>query len=193
MRSPSAQSRMILARLIPGVLILEALACSPRLLPDESRSVVLREADSQYDYGIERPPLAGVDSNFRGPRVPDGTIPQMWIATATLKPNVPVPKDRIIARIRSTAAYPPMGITAGYNYVWRSSRDTARANEWVTAVVPTDGGVRSHRLQRDRRLIEYTHGDPAEPRLVILHVRSVSLGVCLDDPVCLPAGHCGYY
>lgn len=193
MRCPPAQSHRILVVLVATVLACGVLACSPRLLPDRSRSDVVREAESLYDYGPERPPLAGVDSSFSGPRVPDGTIPQMWISTATLKSSVPVPRTRIIARIRSTAAYPQMGIVAGYNYIWRSSRDTSMARKWITAVVPAAADARSHQLQRDERLIEYTHGEPAEPRLVILRVRSMSLGVCLDDPVCLPSGHCGYY
>jgi hypothetical protein len=193
MRDWPSQSRRILAPLFVGVLITGVVACTPRLLPDYSRSEVLREAETLYDYGPERPPLSGVDPNFPGPHVPDGTIPRMWISTATLKPNVPLPRTRIIARIRSTAPYPQMGITAGYNYIWRSSRDSSVARKWTTAVVSADAGVRSHRLERDGRLIEYTHGDPAEPRLVVLRVASVSLGACLDDPVCLPAGHCGYY
>lgn len=175
---------------VAGISLAAAITACP---PGESRVVIVRAADSLYDFGPERPPLTADDPSFKGPRVPDGTIPRMWIATATLKSHVPVPKDRIIARIRSEGRYSQMGISAGYNYVWRSSRDTSRASRWVTRIIAADTAVQRHDLTRDDRLMEYTHGDPSEPRLVILTVHSMALGLCLDDPTCRPVGHCGYY
>lgn len=181
-------------RIFPvGTLVLIALACHHRQPPGMSTTDVLREAKSLYDYGPERPPVTLNDPDFKGPVVADRTIPPMWISTATLKKGVSVPRSRILARIRSERSYAPMGIVAGYNYIWRNSRDTSVANRWVTQVVPADAKVRGHDLRRDGRLREYTHGDPAEPRLVILHVHSEALGACLEDQLCRPTGHCGYY
>jgi len=40
--------------------------------------------------------------------------------------------------------------------------------------------------------MEYSHGDPAEPRLVMKQVHSFALAACLEDRIC-PSGHCGYY
>jgi hypothetical protein len=176
-----------------GTLALALLACAPRLVTDVPDAQVRRDAVSLYDFGPERPPINADDPGFQGPVVPDGQIPRMTIATATLKPNVPVPKDRIIARIRSERAYPPMGIAAGTNYIWRNSRDARRAKDWKTLIVGGDSAMTRHVLQRDARHMPYSHGDPAEPRLVVLHVHSVALGACLDDPMCSPSGHCGYY
>jgi hypothetical protein len=176
-----------------GTLVVVALACHHQRLPEMSTTGVLREAQLLYDYGPERPPVSVNDPDFKGPVVADGRIPRMWISTAVLKKGVPVPRSRILARIRSERAYAPMGIAAGYNYIWRNSRDTSLAKRWVTQVVPVDSKVRRHDLRRDERLREYTHGDPAEPRLVILHVHSEALATCLEDLLCRPTGHCGYY
>ena len=192
MRSAATPPRRILTAVSMGALALSILACPSVLLQNISSTAVRREAESLYDFGPERPPLRANDPAFKGPVVPDGEIPRMWISTATLKPNVPVPKDRIIARIRSERAYPLLGIAAGENYVWRNSRDARRAKSWVTLVVAADSALARHTLKRDERLMEYTHGEPAEPRLVILQVHSQSLSMCLDDPMC-STGHCGYY
>jgi hypothetical protein len=153
---------------------------------------VVREADSLYDFGNEREAITVTDHDFLGPIVDDGTIPRMTIATARLKPNAARPLHRIIARITSQRAYPNMGIQRGYNYVWRSSWFDADSSGWKTLIIPRDSST-SRALVRDRRRQEYTHGrSPEEPRLVILKVHSVALGLCLDDPMC-PTGHCGYY
>jgi len=176
-----------------SMLVIGILACWPVVLPHMTNAAVLQDAQSLYDYGPERAPLTDVDPGFRGPVVPDDAIPRMWISTATLKPNVGVPKTRIIARIRSEGAHAPMGIAAGYNYIWRNSRDSSVASQWVTIVVSADTTMTRHDLQRDYRFMEYTHNDPAEPKLIILRVHSIALGVCLDDPLCRPTGHCGYY
>ena len=192
MRSAVTPPRKLLTAVSTGALALSILACSSALLQNVSSTAVRRDAQSLYDFGPERPPLRNNDPAFKGPVVPDGGIPRMWISTATLKPNVPVPKDRIIARIRSERAYPPMGLAAGVNYIWRNSRDARRAKEWKTLVVPADDQPARHVLTRDTRMMEYTHGDPAEPRLVILQVHSQALAMCLDDPMC-STGHCGYY
>jgi len=188
-----SQARRTLVIVAVGMLAFIGAACHPRLPSDTSTTDVLRDARTLYDFGPERPPLNAEDPDFKGPVVPNDGIPRMWISTATLKRGVAVPKTRILARIRSERAYPPMGIAAGYNYIWRNSRDTSLAKRWVTRIVPADSAMRRHELRRDDRLREYTHGDPAEPRLVILHVHSVALAACLEDPLCRPAGHCGYY
>lgn len=85
-----------------------------------------------------------------------------------------------------------MGLQAGDNYIWRSSRDTAAAGSWVTRIVSGDSASTSYILRRDPSRTEYTHGDPFEPRLVRFILRSEALGACLDDPSCA-TGHCGYY
>lgn len=157
-----------------------------------SRTAIIRQAESLYAYGTERPQLRGKDPEFPGPVVGDGRIPRMWIATARFKGSGARPKDRIIARIRSEAPYPQMGIAKGYNYVVRNSWDRQAAHAWRTSVVARDMSIETHDLTRDARKIEFTHGEPLEPRLVVLKVHSVGLGVCLDDPVC-GTGHCGYY
>jgi hypothetical protein len=116
----------------------------------------------------------------------------MTIATAKLKPNMPQPAHRIIARIRSDAPYASMGIQSGFNYVWRNSWSDADTTSWITRVISRDS-LTALDLIRDPRRLEYTHGNSAkEPRLVILKVHSIALAVCLDDPMC-PTGHCGYY
>lgn len=160
---------------------------------DTTRTAIVREAQGLYDYGPDRLPIASVDTAFRGPVVADGAIPRMWIATATLKRGVTRPTHRIVARIRSMGAYPPMGIAEGDNYIWRdtwSARDYSRSR---AVVVSVDSTIKPHALVRDERKIEYSHGaDPAEPRLVLMKVHSVALGACLEDRIC-PSGHCGYY
>lgn len=158
-----------------------------------TRSSIIQRAESLYTYGPDRPQLMATDSGFPGVHVPDGAIPRMWIATARWKGVGPRPRDRILARIRSEGPYPAMGIAAGYNYVSRNSWDSKSARYWQTQIVARDGSVKAHALMRDRRLIEYTHGDSLEPRLVVLKVGSIALGLCLDDPICRPMGHCGYY
>lgn len=152
---------------------------------------IVREADSLYDFEPERDTVTGSDPDFPGPVVDDGSIPHMTIATAKLKANAPQPAHRIIARITSDAPYLNMGIHAGLNYVWRNSWSDADTASWVTRMVSRDS-LTALDLIRDSRRREYTHGDPKEPRLVILKVHSVSLSMCLDDPMC-PTGHCGYY
>jgi len=104
-----------------------------------------------------------------------------------------MPGYRIIARIRSERAYAPMGIQAGENFIWRNSWDSTAAGSWQTKIIPGDVSAKQYALTRDPRRIEYTHGDPMEPRLVRILVASEGLGVCLDDPVCQPMGHCGYF
>jgi hypothetical protein len=164
----------------------------PPVLSDTSSGSIVREAQKLYDYGLERPPIAVRDAAFKGPYVPDDSLPRMWIATAKLKGSTR-PPHRIIARIRSERAYPPMGIDSGYNYIWRNSWDSTAAERWVTKIVAGNTRTKQHRLRRDPRRHEYTHGrSPLEPRLVRIKVHSVAIGACLDDPVC-PSGHCGYY
>ena len=159
---------------------------------DTTRSAIIREARALYDYGPERPPIATVDTAFPGPVVADGAIPRMWIATATLKRGVSRPVHRIVARIRSTGAYPPMGIAAGDNYIWRDTWDVRDGSRGRAMIVPVDSSSKSHILIRDARNMEYSHGDPAEPRLVMKQVHSFALAACLEDRIC-PSGHCGYY
>jgi hypothetical protein len=160
--------------------------------PDTARAVIVQQAVTLYDYGEERLPLGVSDPAFPGTHVDDGTIPRMRIATARLKANTPQPSARIIARITSEGDYAPMGIRAGDNYVWRNTWRNADSASWVTRIVPRDPSGRTHDLVRDYRKHEYTHERAEEPRLVLLQVRSVGLGICLDDPVC-GTGHCGYY
>lgn len=191
-------------RVVSGTLVVFSVALSGCRLQsgspstgergaDTSRAAIVREAQSLYDYGSERPPIATVDHEFRGPVVDDGTIPRMWIATATLKRGVTRPAHRIVARIRSTGAYPAMGIAQGDNYIWRSTWDTGRDSRATAMIVSVDSSSKPHQLLRDERKIEYSHGaDPAEPRLVLMKVHSVALGACLEDRIC-PSGHCGYY
>lgn len=188
-----SQARRILSIVPFGMLAFIGAACHPRLPSDTTTTDVVRDAQTLYDFGPERPPLNAEDPYFKGPVVENDGIPRMWISTATLKSEVAMPKTRILARIRSEQAYAPMGIAAGYNYVWRNSRDTSLARHWVTRIVPADSAMPRHVLRRDDRLREYTHGDPKEPRLVILHVHSVALAACLEDALCRPSGHCGYY
>ena len=187
-----------------GVLALTSWGCpksssSPVVRPaedersaDTSRTSIIRQAVRDYDYGPERPPFMITDPDFPGTVVADGSIPRMTIATATRKPGVPPPSDQILARIRSVRAYPPMGLAEGDNYIVRSSRDTAMSGALVTQIIPLNRAAARYGLTRDSRKHEYTHGDPREPRLVIIKVHSVALGVCLEDPVC-GTGHCGYY
>lgn len=153
---------------------------------------IIRNAESLYDYGEERQTITVDDTAFKGPIVDEGGIPQMTIATATLKPNAQQPPQRLIARIRSQGAYPQVGIQPGYNYVWRNSWDSKAVATWVTRIIPRDSAI-AYDLIRDSRLHEFTKGmSPEEPRLVILKVHSIALALCLDDPMC-PTGHCGYY
>ena len=160
---------------------------------DTSGTSIIAEARKLYDYGKERPPVAVRDTAYLGPYVSDDSIPRVWIATASLKPGIRRPKTRIIARIRSERAFAPLGLIAGYNYVWRNSWDTAAVARWTTRVVPDDRSAKPHDLVRDARNHEYTRGmSPLEPRLVRIKVHSTALGLCLDDPIC-PTGHCGYY
>jgi hypothetical protein len=161
--------------------------------PDTSRAFAVREAQSLYTYGKERRAIRIKDPSFPGTVVADGKVPNVWIATATLKPGNPAPLHPILARIRSEGSYAPMGLVAGYNYIWRSSADIKTALSWQTKIISADRSAKSHILTRDARKYEYSHGMSArEPRLVLIKVHSVGLGVCLDDPVC-PTRHCGYY
>lgn len=201
----SKPSSWVRAALVLGGFVLVASGCpnsvvhsNDDLIPiassrDTSSVAIVRQARALYDYGPERAPLTITDRDFQGPHVADGTIPRMWIATAKLKRASPMPGYRIIARIRSERAYRPMGIQAGENYIWRNSWDSTAAGSWQTKIVPGDVSAKQFALTRDPRKIEYTHGDPMEPRLVRVLVASEGLGACLDDPVCQPMGHCGYY
>ena len=160
---------------------------------DTTPAAILREATTLYGYGPEREPVAIKDGDFPGPIVNDSAVPRLRIATATLRRGVPVPAYRIIARIRSEGAYRPMGIESGYSYIWRNSWDDKNVATWVTKVVSSNTAAVPHLLTRDARNHEYTHGENArEPRLVRITVRSMAIGVCIDDPVC-QTGHCGYY
>ena len=153
---------------------------------------VIQAADSLYDYGPERDTITVTDSAFKGPTVDDGTIPHMTIATATLKPNMPQPAHRIIARISSDGPYEPMGIQPGANYVDRNSWSAGDTTTWVTRIVSRDRAT-TRTLTRDARRLQYAHDlPPGVPRLVILKVHSIALGLCFDDPGC-SSGHCGYY
>ena len=160
---------------------------------DTSNAVIVRQAGTLYDFGPERRPIAIRDSGFAGPVVSDTTaVPRMTIATASLKSGVVPPQERILARIHSSGDYAPMGIHAGDNYIARSSSDTTAAAQWVTKVVSANASAMAYQLRRDARSIEYTHGEPREPRLVRITVHSVAIAVCLSDPVC-SSGHCGYW
>lgn len=160
---------------------------------DTSSGAIISEARKLYDYGRERPPVSVRDTAYPGPYVSDDAIPRVWIATASLKRGTPQPKTRIIARIRSERAFAPLGLVAGYNYVWRNSWDTTAASRWISRIIPDDRATKPHDLVRDARHHEYTRGMSAlEPRLVRIRVHSTALGLCLDDPIC-PSGHCGYY
>jgi hypothetical protein len=204
MKWPFPPSRNVRTLASMGVLVLTSWGCqkssrSPDDSPsagdesaDTSRAAIIRQAEDSYQYGPERAPVTTTDSAFPGQHVPDGTIPRMTIATATLKRDVRRPPARIIARIRSSQPYAPLGIVAGDNYIWRSSWDTTKATTWVTQIIPGDRAAGTHALARDPRRREYTHGDPREPRLVLVMVSSVGLAFCFDDPVC-GTGHCGYY
>jgi hypothetical protein len=204
MKSSFPPSRNVRTLASIGVLILTSWGCQKKSRPpdvsppasdgsaDTSRAAIIRQAEDSYQYGPERAPVATTDPAFPGQHVPDGSIPRMTIATATLKPDVRRPSARIIARIRSAQPYAPLGIVAGDNYIWRSSWDTTKATTWVTQIIPGDRAAASHGLVRDPRRLEYSHGDPREPRLVLVTVSSVGLAFCFDDPVC-GTGHCGYY
>jgi hypothetical protein len=177
----------------------DTVASGPDKLPlpvvraDTSHAAIVAQAESLYVFGRERQPVTVSDRRFKGPYVADESIPRMTIATAKLKSGITPPAHRIIARIRSARDYPKMGIDSGYNYVWRSSWDSAAAATWVTKVVPRDTSTAMHLLTRDPRNQEFTHGMSAmEPRLVRIQVHSAAIGACLDDPIC-PSGHCGYY
>ena len=160
---------------------------------DTTTAGILREARTTYEYGPERPPISIQDTAFPGTVVSDpGTVPRMTIATAKLKPGAQPPAYPVLARIRSSGDYPPMGIHAGDNFIWRSSSDTTMAANWATKLVAGRDSATSYSLHRDTRSIEYTHGDPKEPRLVRITVHSMAIGVCLSDPVC-SSGHCGYW
>jgi hypothetical protein len=160
---------------------------------DTSSAMLVRRARTLYEYGPERRPIAITDSAFAGPVVPDTTaVPRMTISTATLKPGVTPPPERILARIRSSGDFAPMGIHAGDNYIARSSSDSTSAAQSVTMVVSANLAASPYRLHRDARAIEYTHGDPREPRLVRITVHSFAIAACLSDPVC-SSGHCGYW
>jgi len=154
---------------------------------------ILKEALSHYNIDKnERPPLAITDSSFPGAAIPESEAPEMTIATMTRDTTTPRPAWRLIARITSRGDYPAMGVYKGTNFIWRSSWNNADSATWVTRVVSTSPGKAAHDLHRDPRTIEYTHGDPSQPRLVKITVHSIAFAVCLDDPMC-GSGHCGAF
>jgi hypothetical protein len=157
-----------------------------------AQQAILLEAASEYDTFGERPPVAIDLPNFRGPHTPGNAeaAPNMTIATMRLKSGHTQPSHRLIARIKSEGDYPPFGIYAGMNFIWRNSWSNADTATWVTKIVPTKPSAPEHVLQRDS--VEYTHGAPAEPRLVKMTVASFAIAACLDDPRC-GSGHCGLW
>jgi hypothetical protein len=158
-----------------------------------AQQAILAEAATEYDTFAERPPVAIDLPNFRGPHTPGNVdaAPNMTIATMRLKSGHPQPGHRLIARITSAGDYPPFGVYAGMNFIWRNSWNNADTATWVTKVVPTKPSAPpEHVLHRDS--VEYTHGAPTEPRLVKMTVASFAIAACLDDPRC-GSGHCGLW
>lgn len=157
-----------------------------------AQQALIVEADTDYEIGPERPPLAIRDTAFPGSSTEGDSAPQMTIATMTFKAGHTKPSHRLIARIKSDGDYPAMGIHAGVNFLWRNSWDTAAKATWVSKVIPLKAGATEYALHRDARLHEYTTGDPQQPRLVRVTKASFAFAACLDDPMC-GSGHCGYW
>ena len=163
--------------------------------PTPSQLAIRPQAQNDYDFGPERPAIDMTDSTFPGSSVPDSAAPRMTASTMTLKTGHARSTRRLLARITSSRDYPPMGIYAGVNYVWRNTWDTTSvaAARWTNIITPDATGRPDKRLVRDARLDRFpiTLG-LHEPSVVRLRVNSYAFEVCLDDPVC-PSGHCGYY
>jgi hypothetical protein len=159
-----------------------------------TQSAIL-DAQDDYDVGPERPAIAENDPGFPGPTAPDAAAPAViTIATMRLKPGRPRGPSQLLARISSDRDYPPLGVVAGRNIVWRNSWDSTAvaAARWINTLTPAKGGKPDHVLTRDPRLNRYPATIPHQPRLLKLTVRSIGFIVCLDDPAC-GSGHCGHY
>jgi hypothetical protein len=144
------------------------------------RGAILAEATTNYTYGAEREPVP-VDTALIG--APGGTLPTITIATATQKSaSGRVASNRFSYRLTSNAAYAPMGIAPGLNYVWR---DTSASPEgpYRMLVVPADTTYPMVWLKHDTSVASYVPGPAVEPRLV---KSTMGYGAC--DNNCVP--HC---
>jgi hypothetical protein len=155
-----------------------ALGC-PR--PESKiRGDLVREAESNYTYGSERPPVP-VDTTIIN--APGGKLPTITISTASQTSSAGrVPGNKFIYRLTSSDPYPRMGLARGVNYIWRDT-SSDRAGEYGTLVVPKDGSSPMVWLKRDTTVTSYAPLPAVEPRLV---KSALGFGAC--DNNCVP--HC---
>lgn len=124
---------------------------------------IVREAEANYKYGAERPPVPVDTAIINGP---GGVLPTITISTATQNSaSGRVPGNKFIYQLTSSGAYPAMGLAPGKNYVWR---DTSSGPEgpYRTLVVPKDTTYPMVWLRRDTSVASYAPLPAVEPRLV---------------------------
>jgi hypothetical protein len=132
-----------------------------QLAPDSVRDQLLREADSNYTYGPNRPPLPVSDSAFSGP---GGTLPEVQIATATRTDSAGrVLFNHFVARVMSSGSYATMGLAPGDNYIWRDSV-SGGASRVRTLIVPRNRAYPMVIVRSDSG--RYLHNRSPEPRLI---------------------------
>jgi hypothetical protein len=159
---------------------------TPLFRPDSAEVATLVRS---YHFVDTLAPVASIVPLPGNTSVPDLEAPTD-ITIARAVPNTPPgPSGKVImALVHSNRAYKHLGIAVGDNYVWRDSTSGDK-KKWLTFMVPATVSSDAKKLKRDT--VEYSMGDHKQPRLVRAVTRSVSFGVCLEDPAC-GTGHCGY-
>lgn len=156
-----------------------------------TQSEVLELAKS-YDFVNPTGPIPAANPLPDGTGVPANQAPTSLTIERAVPKVSPAPEGKVIlARVHSDKAYQHLGIEEGDNYIWVDRHlPKLLKHWWRTYMVPAKAGSDAKRLKRSDD--EYSHGDPTEPRLVMMIVRGIeSFGACLDDPNC-GSGHCGF-
>jgi hypothetical protein len=151
-----------------------------------------------YSFATPRPPVTTTDTlvtqRNHGVKIADKPS-ALTIETASGSTSSGA---HIVARIKSSKAYPDLGIGHGDNYLVVLK---AGSNQWVYVIAMTP--FRTTELTRAYRPHPYSDGDPAEPRIVYAEFESspgptpmandmIAYAFCVEDNTCTPINHCGY-
>ena len=192
MRNEQRRSRRAHALLSMGVATLVLAGCNRRT--QQTNLSMTQEAESLYTYGDEREPIDIEDPNFPGKAVDENDFPVVTIATATAQPGNPPREGIVLARITSNRDFPEFGLKQGPNYLWRvPASSSGNPRDSVNQIFPAGHTSMSYQLTRHPGMHELSPGSREVPRLVRVKVHSLALGACLDEEMCKPSGHCGYY
>jgi hypothetical protein len=144
-----------------------------------------------------------IDKTGKNQGVDKTKDPHLTFARAETVSGTSYPTDQeVLLLVDAKSAYPGLDIAQGNNYIWRDRSDPDKT-KWTVWLV-SEHPARAVELKRFPH--PYSVIDPMLPHLVVEKFQvkradstgaafltdMIAYGACIDDPACLPSGHCGY-